>query len=148
MYQLSTKGRYGTRLMYQLAKNHGKGPMLLKDIARIENLSIKYMEQIIPLLKKAGLIKSLRGPYGGYGLQKPPEAINMKVILIALEGDISPVHCVDEPESCDRSKFCPARQVWHIMEEQLNDTLSKITLQDMLKMGKDEGEGLDERLTE
>ncbi len=143
MYQLSTKGRYGTRFMYQLAKNHGKGPMLLKDIAAKENLSLKYMEQIIPSLKKAGLIKSLRGPYGGYVLLREPGKIEMKTILTALEGDIAPVHCVDEPEKCDRSKFCPARQVWHIMEEQLNETLSNITLKDMLKMGNEQDKALE-----
>ena len=134
MYQLSTKGRYGTRFMYQLAKNYGKGSMLLKDIAKLEDLSMKYMEQIIPLLKSAKLIKSNRGPRGGYILQKKPAEINMKTILQALEGDITPVNCVDNPTKCTRSNSCISRNVWSILESRLNETLENISLEDMLKM--------------
>jgi len=134
MYQLSTKGRYGTRLMYQLAKHYGQGPVLLKEIAKKENLSIKYMEQIIVLLKQANFITSLRGPYGGYALKKSPIEINMKELLKVLEGEISPVHCVDNPNECKKSDNCPAHNVWQILGRKINKTLENITLQDMLDM--------------
>ncbi len=134
MYQLSTKGRYGTRLMYQLAKNYGQGPMLLKEIAKKEDLSVKYMEQIIVLLKQANFITSLRGPYGGYTLNKAPSEINMKELLEVLEGDISPVDCVDNPIRCQKSDHCAAHNVWQILESKINHTLEEISLQDMLEM--------------
>ena len=133
MWQLSTKGRYGTRLMYQLALQYGKGPILLKDIAKVEDLTIKYLEHIVPLLKSANLIRSVRGPQGGYQLTKAPDKINLKDILKNLEGDIAPVGCVSFPEICDRTESCPAREVWCRLEDQISDTLQNISLKDMVK---------------
>jgi Rrf2 family protein len=132
MWQLSTKGRYGTRLMFQLALNYGSGPMLLKNIAQKEDLSTKYLEHIVPLLKSANFINSTRGAHGGYALAKPPEEIDLKQLVSVLEGDIAPVDCVDSPNICDRSSHCVARDVWSILEDSINETLGNITLQDMV----------------
>ena len=132
MWQLSTKGRYGTRLMFQLALNYGNGPMLLKNIAKKEDLSTKYLEHIIPLLKSANFINSTRGAHGGYSLAKPPEEIDLKQLVGVLEGDIAPVDCVDSPDICDRSDRCVAREVWSILEDSINETLGDITLKDMV----------------
>ncbi len=136
MWQLSTKGRYGTRLMYQLALQYGKGPILLKDIAKVEDLTIKYLEHIVPLLKSANLIRSVRGPQGGYQLTIAPDKINLKDILKILEGDIAPVSCVSFPEICDRTESCPARKVWCRLEDQISNTLQNISLKDMVDMYK------------
>lgn len=136
MWQLSTKGRYGTRLMLQLALKYGEGPILLKDIAEAEDLTIKYLEHIVPLLKSAKLITSVRGPHGGYQLTTSPDKINIKNILEILEGDIAPVNCVTIPTLCERSKFCTARDVWCLLEDRIFDTLQNITLKDMVIMYK------------
>ena len=133
MWQLSTKGRYGTRLMFQLALNYGNGPMLLKDIAKKEDLSTKYLEHIVPLLKSANFIHSTRGAHGGYALALPPEEIDLRKLVGVLEGDIAPVDCVDSPDLCDRSDCCVARDVWSILEDRINETLEDITLQDMVE---------------
>ncbi|MFO7890051.1 MAG: Rrf2 family transcriptional regulator [bacterium] len=134
MWQLSTKGRYGTRLMFQLALKYGKGPVLLKDIADAEGLTTKYLEHIVPLLKSAKLIRSVRGPHGGYQLTKAPDNINLKDILRILEGNTAPVDCVPLPEMCNRSNSCTARNVWCTLDERISDTLQKITLKDMVVM--------------
>mgnify|MGYP006293954811 FL=1 len=138
MWQLSTKGRYGTRLMFQLALNYGNGPMLLKNIAKKEDLSTKYLEHIVPLLKSANFINSTRGAHGGYSLAKPPEEIDLKQLVSVLEGDIAPVDCVDSPAMCDRSGRCVARDVWSILEDSINETLGGITLKDMVDKFKKE----------
>ena len=89
MIRISTKGRYGTRLMLELALNYGNGTMLLKEVAQSQDISVGYLEQIIPNLKAAGLINSSRGAHGGYELARPPEEINLKEIVEALEGPLS-----------------------------------------------------------
>jgi len=137
MWQLSTKGRYGTRVMFQLALRYGEGPILLKNIAEAEDLSTKYLEHIVPLLKSANLIQSVRGPHGGYQLSKPPQEVNLKDIVEVLEGDIAPVDCVDTPSVCERTEECTARDVWSLLEDKIRSTLIDITLQDMLDMHKE-----------
>ncbi len=136
MWQLSTKGRYGTRLMFQLALKFGKGPVLLKDIAEAENLTLKYLEHIVPLLKSAKLIISVRGPHGGYQLTTEPDKINLKDILEVLEGDIAPVNCIILPTLCNKSSSCVTRDVWCLLEDKIIDTLKNITLKDMIVMYK------------
>jgi len=134
MWQISTKGRYGIRLMFQLALNYGEGPVLLKSIAEAEDLTIKYLEHIVPLLKSAKLITSARGPHGGYQLITSPDKINLKDILKILEGDIAPVDCVSLPGVCTRSNTCTARNVWCRLDKSISDTLQEITLKDMVDM--------------
>lgn len=144
MWQLSTKGRYGLRLMFQLALKYDQGPVLLKDIAQAENLTIKYLEHIVPLLKAAKLIRSVRGPHGGYQLTKDPGDITLKIILKNLEGDIAPVDCVSLPAVCTRSNTCTARNVWCVLEENISNTLQRITLNDMVNMYHKKG-GIDKK---
>lgn len=139
MWQLSTKGRYGTRLMFQLALKFGEGPVLLRDIAEAENLTIKYLEHIVPLLKSAKLITAARGPHGGYQLTKNPENIDLKNILEVLEGDIAPVNCLTFPNLCKKSTSCITRDVWHLLEEKITQTLKNISLKDLLLMYEKKG---------
>lgn len=131
--KLSTRGRYSTRLMMELALHFGEGPVLLKDISKVQDISLKYLGQLIIPLKIAGLIKSTRGSHGGYFLSRPPEKINLYEVIKAVEGPIAFSECVDSPDICYRSKTCAAREVWGEATRQFNDTLGSITLAEMLK---------------
>jgi len=133
MIRISTKGKYGTRLMVQLAMNYGNGPMLLKDIAEKENLSVRYLEHLIPPLKSARLIHSIRGAHGGYTLAKAPAEITLKDIIRVLEGPLSPSECVESPGVCDRSGFCITRDIWAELEKTISATLAMYTLEDLVQ---------------
>ncbi|MES0341447.1 MAG: Rrf2 family transcriptional regulator [Candidatus Humimicrobiaceae bacterium] len=134
--KLSTRGRYSTRLMMELAHHFGEGPVLLKDISRVQDISLKYLGQLIIPLKIAGLIKSTRGSHGGYFLSRPPEKINLSEVVNAVEGPIAFSECVDSPDICYRSKTCAAREVWEKATKQFNKTLGDITLAEMLDRQK------------
>lgn len=112
MIRLSTKGRYGARLMLELALQYGKGPILLKDIAKRQEISEGYLEHLLPPLKSAGLINSSRGAHGGYILAKALSEITLKEIVQTLEGSLSPVECVDTPTVCQRVRSCVTRDIW------------------------------------
>lgn len=142
MIRLSTKGRYGTRLMLELALQYGKGSVLLKDIAKRQEISEGYLEHLLPLLKAAGLINSSRGAHGGYTLAKAPSQITLKEIVQALEGSLSPVECVDAPTVCQRVRSCVTRDIWKKLGEKMSETLVSVTLKDMVEMQKDKGEAL------
>ncbi len=133
MMRISTKGRYGTRLMVDLALNHGSGPILLKDIAKRQEISEGYLEQIVPSLKTAGLINSIRGAHGGYMLADEPSRISMIDVVTALEGALSLVECVKTPESCSRADFCVTRELWKEMSNKMMDPLKSKTLEDLVR---------------
>lgn len=132
MMRLSTKGRYGSRLMLELALYYEKGPVLLKDIARREEISEGYLEHILPLLKAAKLVNSSRGAHGGYTLAKDPSDITLKDVVQAVEGSLSPVKCVDAPSVCHRTRECVTREVWKELGEKISETLNSITLKEMV----------------
>ena len=140
MMRLSTKGRYGARLMLDLALHYNKGNVLLKNIAKREDLSEGYLEHILPPLKSAGLIISSRGAHGGYSLAKAPSDITLKDVVQALEGPISPVECINAPSVCQRVKFCVTRDIWKELGEKISQTLESVTLKDMVKMLKNKEE--------
>ncbi|HGE71317.1 TPA: Rrf2 family transcriptional regulator [Candidatus Poribacteria bacterium] len=133
MMKLSTRSRYGVRLMFELALNYGKGSLLLKDIAKRQDISEKYLSKLIIPLKGAGLVNSIRGAHGGYVLAQDPNKISIKEIVDVLEGDISPVECVKNKSICDRSLDCPIRDVWCKLDRQISNTLESISLQDIVK---------------
>lgn len=134
--KLSTKGRYGTRLMLQLALHYGEGPISLKDIAESQEISEKYLGHLIPLLKTSGLINSCQGAHGGYFLAKPPQDITLDEIIQATEGDIALVDCVTHPSSCDKAKSCIVREVWKEISEKMMECLDSTTLQDLIDQQK------------
>lgn len=140
MMKLSTKGRYGTRLMLDLAVHYGKGLVLLRDIAQREDISVGYLEHIIPPLKAAGLITSSRGAHGGYALSKDPSEINLREIVQALEGSLSPVDCVDSFEMCQRAQWCATRDIWTELGEKIMETLESVTLHDLVEKKKNKSE--------
>ncbi len=131
--KLSTKGRYGSRLMLELALHYGEGPILLKDIAQTEEISEKYLGHLIPVLKVAGLINSTRGAHGGYTLARAPEQIRLSEVVQAVEGTLAPVECVNNPKVCNRISTCVTREIWQEMGESMFATLERITLAEMVR---------------
>lgn len=131
--KLSTKGRYACRAMLELALNYKKKPILLREIAKNQEISEKYLDRILSSLKSSGLIKSTRGAQGGYSLVKPPSKIKLNEIIQSLEGSLAPVECVDDPKLCHRSDICATKDVWLQLKEVMIKTLESITLQDLLE---------------
>jgi Rrf2 family protein len=135
--KLSTRGRYGVRLMLELALRYGEGPVLLKDIAERQGISEKYLWQLINPLKTTGLVNSLRGAHGGYVLGKSPEAISLKAILQILEGPLCLVDCVDNPSLCERADSCISRDIWGEASKNMQQTLEDTTLAAMVERQKE-----------
>lgn len=131
--KLSTKGEYGLRAMYDLAEMYGQGPTSLKSIAERQDISEPYLEQLFALLKKSGIVKSIRGAQGGYTLARDPQELTVGEVLRALEGPFAPMDCVDTSniEPCKRAEFCVTRQIWSKVKDAVDDVLDGITLQDM-----------------
>ena len=130
--KISTRGRYGTRMMLDLAAHHDQGPTPLREIAKRQDLSVKYLEQLIIPLKAAGYIRSVRGARGGYTLARKPDKISVGQIIKVLEGGLSLVDCVEDPKVCEREKNCPTRDIWLRMSQRLMEELSSLTLRDVL----------------
>ena len=130
--KISTRGRYGTRMMLDLAAHHDEGPTPLREIAKRQSLSVKYLEQLIIPLKAAGFIRSMRGARGGYALAVQPERISVGQVIETLEGGLSLVDCVDDPGICEREKECLTRKIWLLMSERLMQELSSLSLRDVL----------------
>ncbi|HAJ96104.1 MAG TPA: AsnC family transcriptional regulator [Actinobacteria bacterium] len=132
MIRIPTKIRYGTRAMLDLGLNYGNGLILLKEIAKRQEISVGYLEQIIPGLKAAGLVNSSRGAHGGYVLAKEPADITLKEIISALEGPLSLVECISDPDSCERADICITRDIWDDLGAIIDDFLLSITLQQLI----------------
>jgi len=133
MIKLSTKGHYGARLMLDLALHYGEGPVLLKDIANRQEISVKYLWNLVESLRVAGLVESYRGRHGGYSLAKKPSEITMKDIIYVFEGRSCLVDCVCNPKYCERSEACVTRDLWGDISNQISDILEAVTLEDMMK---------------
>ena len=129
--KVSTKGRYALRLMLDLAVNNTGEPISLKDIARRQGISDKYLEQIISVLNKAKYVKSIRGAQG-YILTKKPEEYTIGMILRLTEGSLAPVACVEEENTCEKIHDCATILVWQKMNEAINDVVDHMTLQDLV----------------
>jgi Rrf2 family protein len=134
--KLSTKGRYGVRALLDVALNSETGPVLLKDIARRQDISAQYLEHLISPLIRAGILRSQRGSRGGISLAQLPEEVTLEQIVEILEGSMAPVECVDNPEVCPRSDFCVTRDVWAEMKAATVGVLESITLRDLVERHK------------
>jgi len=134
--KLSTKGRYGVRALLDLAAHQGEGLVLLKDIARRQEVSLPYLEHLITPLIAAGLVMSTRGARGGVSLLKPPSEIKLGEVVQLLEGSIAPVDCVNNPALCHRSASCVTRDIWVEMKEAMSQVLDSTTLQDLVERQK------------
>ena len=127
--------------MLELASHYGKGPIDLKDIAKKEDISLKYLEQVIIPLRTAGLIKAVRGSKGGYSLTKPPAEIWLNDLVEVLEGPLDLIECLNNPAICKKVQTCVTRDVWKDVQEAIYKIFHSITLEDMLHR-KGEKEGL------
>ncbi|MDO4288862.1 MAG: Rrf2 family transcriptional regulator [Eubacterium sp.] len=136
--RLSTKGRYGVRAMYELAKHYGDAPMSIKEIAVNQGFSDSYIEQLFSSLKKSGLIVSLRGARGGYRLSRPPEDITVGEILRVLEGPIEFADCAGgaSGQVCSMAADCVTRGLWQEISAAVNDIIDHKTLADLTASGK------------
>jgi Rrf2 family protein len=138
--KLSTRSRYGTRLVLDMAQRYQEGPIQLGAIARRQDISVKYLEQLIIPLKKAQYVKSVRGVKGGHMLAKSPDAITVGEIVALLEGGVRLTDCTEEPEACKRSDKCLTRRVWKEATQAIYEKLNSITLSDLLKMEQSDRE--------
>ncbi len=132
--KLSTKGKYGVRAVFEIARNYGKGPITIKEIAERQGISFSYLEQILHRLGKSGLIESVRGPAGGYLLSRKPAELTIGDIVRALEGPIALSHCLEPGESgdCTQADDCVARMVWARVGAKIEEALDSITFADLL----------------
>ncbi len=130
--KLSTRSRYGTRMMADLAEHYDEGPVQIGSIANRQDVSVKYLEQLIIPLKKSGLIKSVRGPKGGHMLSRPPNEITVGEIVKVLEGGIDLTGCIQEAGSCERSGYCMVRKVWQEASKAIYDILHSKYLTDII----------------
>lgn len=134
--KLSTRARYGTRALLDIALNEGKTPVQLKDIAGRQNISLHYLEHIIAPLVGAGIIRSTRGARGGLQLTRQPKDIRLGEVIQLLEGATAPVDCIGNPASCNRADLCVTRDVWCEVKKAIDATLDSITLQDLVEKQK------------
>jgi len=137
--KLSTRGRYGTRMLLDLALHGGEGPVPLKDIAKREEISLLYLEHLVTPLIAAGIIRSTRGARGGVSLVKSPQEMKISEVVELLEGSIAPVDCVDDPKACSRSDLCVTRDIWVELKKAMEGVLESTTLQDLVE--KHQGKG-------
>ena len=139
--RISTKGRYALRLMLDLAINNTGEYISIKNIAARQEISEKYLEQIITQISKAGFVKSVRGAQGGYMLAKDPSEYTVGMILRVMEGELAPVDCVtDGGESCQRAEFCITQEVWRAVNESVESVVDKITLADLVNRYNEKSE--------
>ncbi|MCL2029986.1 MAG: Rrf2 family transcriptional regulator [Oscillospiraceae bacterium] len=131
--RISTKGRYSLRLLLDLAEQKNNGYIALKDIAERQNISKKYLEQIVTLLNRSDILRANRGYQGGYMLAREPDQYTVGQILRITEGSLCPVACIEnDPNPCERSRFCKTLPVWQGLENVINEYLDGITLQTIL----------------
>ncbi len=130
--KISTRTRYGIRAVFELARHFGKGPVQLKKIAEKQDISVKYLEQLIAILKTGRFVRSIRGSKGGYILARKPSEIKLNDCVRCLEGELNPVECVENQDYCKRSDDCIVRQVWVKVTDAVENILQSITLQDLV----------------
>lgn len=138
--KISTKGRYAIRLLLDIAMNDEAEPVRLKETAERQNISMKYLEQIISSLVKGGFVKSIRGPQGGYRLMKQPREYTVGMILRQVEGSMAPVACLDdEINTCERQAACVSLRIWVELNDAINSVLEKYTLADLIEWSREQG---------
>ncbi len=134
--KISTKGRYALRTMIDLAQHGGEGLVTLKDVAARQGLSQKYLEQIVTQLSKAGLVKGVRGPQGGYRLAREPKDYSVAEILRLVEGSLAPVECLEsDVNNCEHCASCATVDMWSGLYKVMNDYLEGVSLQDLVDQG-------------
>jgi Rrf2 family protein len=141
--KLTTKMRYGTRAMLDLALHEDAGPITLKDIAQRQEVSVKYVEHLLSTLHASGLLKVARGRSGGYSLSRPASEINLRQVYEVLEGTDPLVQCTEDPGACHRSETCATQEVWAKLQAVVAQTLESITLDDLARRSREKGPASD-----
>ena len=134
--KLSTRGRYATRALVDIAMHQVDGATTLKDIAQRQQISAQYLERLVGPLINVGILRSIRGAKGGVLLAKAPEEIKLSDVIHLLEGSVAPVECVDNPEICNRSPYCGTRDTWEEVKDAINRVLESTTLKDLVERQK------------
>ncbi|MCJ7673768.1 MAG: Rrf2 family transcriptional regulator [Sedimentisphaerales bacterium] len=135
--KLSTRTRYGVRAALELAESAARRPLQLKTIAQHQEISLKYLEQLMAMLRSAGFVRSIRGSKGGYVLAKLPSQIKLSDVFNCLEGPVITAECVQNDNYCARSADCVVKQVWAQVQQAVTNVLESITLQDLVDKAKD-----------
>jgi|TARA_B100001971_G_C18045728_1_gene460096 Rrf2 family protein len=120
----------------ELALHQGDGPVLLRNIAQKQQISLQYLERLISPLIAGGVVRSTRGAKGGVSLARAPEEIRLSEVVRLLEGSVAPVECVDNPEACNRSELCVTRDIWGELKQAIDDVLDSTTLKDLVERQK------------
>ena len=134
--KLTTRGQYGTRALLDVALHRDEEPILLKDIAKRQQISLPYLEHLVAPLIAGGMLRSTRGAKGGVSLARPPEDIKLSDVVRLLEGSMALVQCIDDPKACDRSGSCATRDIWGEMKQAIDGVLESTTLQDLAERQK------------
>jgi Rrf2 family protein len=134
--KLSSRAKYGTRALLDLALHQGEGPIVLKNIAQRQQIPLQYLEHLIGPLIAGGIVRSTRGARGGVWLAKSPEEIRLSEAIPLLEGSIAPVECVTNPGVCTRSELCATRDIWGELKQAIDGVLESTTLRDLVERQK------------
>lgn len=128
--RVSTKGDYGVRALVELAHHCGSGPVQSAEIARRQCIPEPYLDQLLTTLRRAGFIRSVRGPQGGHALLREPSEIRLSEVIEALEGSLAPIACLDEPR-CNKPGVCAQREVWEQVRRATNEILESVSIADL-----------------
>jgi Rrf2 family protein len=129
--KVSTKGDYGVRALVELAHRYGQGPVQSAEIASRQEIPEPYLDQLLTQLRRAGFIRSVRGPQGGHALIREPDEVKLTEVMVALEGSLAPIACVDDPEACSRTGGCVQREVWERVRDATVDILDSVSIADL-----------------
>ena len=129
--KVSTKGDYGVRALVELAHHYGEGPLQSAEIAARQEVPEPYLDQLLTTLRRAGFIRSVRGPQGGHALIRDPGEVKLSAVMTALEGSLAPIACVDDPESCTKTGGCVQRDVWERVRDATQEILENVTIGDL-----------------
>lgn len=129
--RLTTKGQYAVRAMVNLAAHGSESPVTLKDISADEDISLSYLEQLFVKLRKGNVVRSIRGPGGGYVLARSPREISVGEVITVVEEPLNPVSCLDEGQGCERAARCSTQKVWKGLGEKIQEFLGSISLEDL-----------------
>ena len=129
--KVSTKGDYGVRALVELAHRYGQGPVQSAAIASRQEIPETYLDQLLTTLRRAGFIRSVRGPQGGHALISEPHEVRMSDVMVVLEGSLAPIACVDDPDACTKEGGCVQREVWERVRDATQEILDSVTIADL-----------------
>ena len=139
--RVSTKGDYGVRALIELAHHFGQGPLQSAEIAARQSIPEPYLDQLLTTLRRAGFIRSVRGPQGGHALIREPENLKLSEVVGVLEGSLSPISCLDEPDGCSKRGFCSQRAVWEAVRDATRKILDDVSIGDLADRERQAGNG-------